>query len=268
MEDIALFIGYFVIMFIVFGGVAALIAYVIFKVKGASNKKTPIVEEPVRYVTPHKPSVESSPEKEFAKRIVEEQIKRQQEEIEKKGWIESIDRLEFIACVTAAKECLPKLIGILEQVEGGQGIAKNLKKKAGLSIYEFVILCSAYNNLFIDKNGRGHFANNENVKYDFRNGYYRLCRLANSLIFQKKSITHTDVDRFEQRIRYYADELDFMRKSTYALPVHILYPLFYPQEEIDYNKSVKKIDLITCVGLWKMIVEHITLDLPKYNEKH
>lgn len=269
MSDVALFIGYFVIMLIVFGSIATLIAYVVSKIKKVSRKKTPITEESVRYVTPPRSSVESSPEtRETAKRIVEESIKRQQEEAKKIDWIKSIDRLELIACVAAAKECIPKVINALEGDKGGKRIAKNLRRNAELCIYEFVLLCSAYNNLFSDKDGRGHFANSVSILYDFRNGYYRLCKLAYSLIFQKENATNADVDKLIQKIKFYKDELRFMRQSTFALPIHLLYPLLYPQKELDYNKQVQEVDPITCIALWSIIAEHLALDLPSYNEKH
>ena len=188
---------------------------------------------------------------------LKKQIESQFNDFMTQIYIEEInkqDKKEYSECLRVCKENLPKLIGILKKITGGEALINKINNNISLFIKEFIVFCVAYKNLFYDKDGRGFFKDSK--KYDFYNGAYRLCKIlklstANNL--SNTNVLNTDVDWIENRMSFYKKEICYVIYTKHALPINLLYPLFNPDKDIDESKYVTEIDPISCVMLWGMI---------------
>lgn len=198
---------------------------------------------------------EQGPLNERAKMIAEVTFKHMLKDIEEKERLKEIklraerDKENFFACCQAAKESVLQTIKVLQKVSGGDRLIAKIKENETLVFQEFIILSAAYNCLFFDSMN----------KYDIPDGTYRLSRMLKLSSSYGPNIDEmeSDCDMVNEKMKFYVNEIDYMNTSKFALPIHLLYLLFHPQEEVNTGKYITEVDPITCLYIWDTIKNSI-----------
>ena len=240
---------------------------------GNEIKSAPFIP---KHTSPQRSAKDDILRSEYAKRIADQEwqrfeaLTRQREEEERIKRILNVDKIEYEACCKAAKVCLLSLIKTLKDTQGGRSLINKIQDNIALFTKEFILLCASYNDFFIsiiDRKG----APLESDRYDFHNGAYRLCKilkLSMATSPDKANVEKSEVNWVENRIEFYQNEIDFIRKSKFGLPINLLYPLFNPEKEIDYTKAITEIDPVDCIMIWEVIKHAVDLRHLHNNEKH